>query len=88
MHRHDFQGENTMTELINNYTRSCFLVKQRITELTAMKNGLMKSGNELKVKELDLDRRIHLLYVEQAEMQEVIAHLSSYKRGQANSVEA
>ena len=69
-----------MTKLINDYTNSCFKVKQRISELTVMRNTLMKRGDKLKVKELDLDRRIHLLYVEHGEMQAVIAHLTAYKR--------
>jgi hypothetical protein len=69
-----------MTQLIKNYTNSCFMVKQRISELTAMRNGLMERGDELKVRELDLDRRIHLLYVECEELQEIITHLTAYKR--------
>ena len=69
-----------MTQLIKNYTHSCFMVKQRISELTEMRNILIERGDELKVRELDLDRRIHLLYIEHGEMQEVISHLTAYKR--------
>lgn len=76
-----------MTKLINDYTKSCFMVKQRISELTEMRNTLIESGDELKVRELDLDRRIHLLYIEHGEMQEVILHLTAYKRRREGFVE-
>lgn len=76
-----------MTELINNYTKSCLLVKQRISELTALRYSLIERGDELRVQELDLDRRIRLLYEEHSELTEIIAHLSSYKRRREGDVE-
>ncbi|MCR4638730.1 MULTISPECIES: hypothetical protein [Ruminococcus] len=76
-----------MTKLINDYTKSCFMVKRRISELTRMRDSLMKSGNILRVRELDLDRRIELLYEEHGEMQAVIAHLTAYKRRREGIVE-
>ncbi|WP_024861677.1 hypothetical protein [Ruminococcus flavefaciens] len=69
-----------MTQLIQNYTNSRDLVKQRITELSELRSSLMKKGDSARVIELDLDRRIRLLYEEHGEMQEIISHLTSYNR--------
>ena len=37
-------------------------------------------GDIRRVAELDLDRRIRMLYEEHGEMQEIISHLTSYNR--------
>ena len=69
-----------MTQLIKNYTNSRDLVKQRITELSELRLSLVKRGDIRRVAELDLDRRIRMLYEEHGEMQEIISHLTSYSR--------
>ena len=69
-----------MTQLIQNYTNSRDMVKKRITELSELRSTLMKKGESSRVLELDLDRRIRLLYEEHGEMQEIISHLTSYNR--------
>lgn len=69
-----------MTQLIKNYTDSRDLVKQRITELSKLRLSLVKRGDIRRVAELDLDRRIRMLYEEHGEMQEIISHLTSYNR--------
>lgn len=69
-----------MQQLINGYTESCALVKARIGELTQLKNKLKKQGREDAIGELDLERRIHLLYVENSQMEEIIEHLESCVR--------
>ena len=69
-----------MTQLIQNYTNSRDLVKQRITELSELRRALLKKGDNAKVSELDLDRRIQVLYEEHGEMQAIISHLTSYNR--------
>ncbi|MCR4638712.1 hypothetical protein [Ruminococcus sp.] len=69
-----------MTQLIKNYTNSRDMVKQRITELSTLRRALLKRGDIRRVSELDLDRRIQLLYEEHGEMQAIISHLTSYNR--------
>lgn len=69
-----------MTQLIKNYTNSRNLVKQRITELSELRRALLKRGDNAKVSELNLDRRIQVLYEEHGEMQAIISHLTSYNR--------
>lgn len=69
-----------MTQLIKNYANSRDLVKQRITELSELRLSLVKRGDIRRVAELDLDRRIRMLYEEHGEMQEIISHLTSYNR--------
>lgn len=69
-----------MTQLIKNYTNSRNLVKHRITELSELRRALLKRGDNAKVSELDLDRRIQVLYEEHGEMQAIISHLTSYNR--------
>lgn len=69
-----------MTELIKNYTTSCDMVRQRINELTALRSSLLKNGEQARVEELALDRRIRMLYEEHGELQEIISHLTSYNR--------
>ena len=69
-----------MQKLINGYTESCALVRARINELTQLKNKLKKQGREDAIGELDLERRIRLLYVENSQMEEIIEHLESCVR--------
>ena len=45
-------------------------------------------GDPLRAKELDLDRRIRILYQEQNELTEIIAHLTSYRRRLEERAEA
>ena len=66
--------------MIKGYTESCVRVKQRINELTLQRNTLKSNGDICAVEELDLERRIRLLYAEYEEMQDTIAYLSSYVR--------
>lgn len=77
-----------MTDIIYNYTHSCELVKQRINELLALRHKLLEGGDPLRAKELDLDRRIRILYQEQNELTEIIAHLTSYRRRLEERAEA
>lgn len=65
-----------MQKLIEGYVKSCEMAELRILQLTDQKKSLKKSGRADLIDELDLDRRIRLLYVEYTQMQEIIAHLS------------
>lgn len=76
-----------MNDLINNYTHSCELVEKRISELSELRNRLVKSGDSARAKELDLDRRIRVLYEEHGELKAIIAHLTSYNRRLKHYVE-
>lgn len=69
-----------MKELIQGYTNSCKLVQNRIHELTQTMNELKKNGNEVEIKEQNLERRIQLLYTEHRQMHEIIQYLTSYMR--------
>ncbi|MDE6092300.1 MAG: hypothetical protein K2G14_04310 [Ruminococcus sp.] len=69
-----------MYSLINEYKKSCCLVKKRIKFLTQQRNMLIKSDKPSRVDELNLEQRIRLLYVEHAQMQEIISHLINYMR--------
>lgn len=69
-----------MKQLIKNYTDSCTLVKNRIAELTAMKNEMKKRGDIAGIARLDLERRIRLLYCEHGEMMNIVYRLSDYSR--------
>ncbi len=69
-----------MYSLINEYEKSCRLVKKRIKFLTQQRNMLIKSDKPSRVDELNLEQRIRLLYVEHAQMQEIISHLINYMR--------
>lgn len=77
-----------MTDLIKNYTYSRSLVRKRINELLALRHLLLERGDSLRTKQLDLDRRIRLLYTENLELTEIIAHLTSCQRRRDESVEA
>ena len=69
-----------MTKLINGYKSSCKLVKDRIGELLAQRRSLMVQGRSDLIKELDLDRRINLLYIEYRDMREIIINLTAYMK--------
>ena len=75
-----------MTDLIKNYTYSRSLVRKRINELLALRHSLIERGDSLRAEQLDLDRRIRLLYTEQLELSEIIADLTSYQRRREESV--
>ncbi|MCQ2490907.1 MAG: hypothetical protein MJ079_04865 [Ruminococcus sp.] len=76
-----------MENMINGYVESCMRVKHRITELTHQRNYLKQQGDMCSIEELDLDRRIKLLYCEYGQMQEVIFALRSYTRRLEKSAE-
>ena len=76
-----------MTELIKNYIKSCKLVEKRISELTDLRSSLLKNGNSSRADELNLDRRIRVLYEEHGELKAIIAHLTSYNRRLERHVE-
>ncbi|MDE6502649.1 MAG: hypothetical protein K2L10_11235 [Ruminococcus sp.] len=69
-----------MYSLITDYKKSCCLVKERIKVLTQQRNQLIKSGNRQIAEDLNLEQRIRLLYVEYAQMREIIEHLTNYTR--------
>ena len=77
-----------MTDLIRNYTQSRSLVRKRISELLVLRHSLHERGDFLRAKQLDLDRRIRLLYTENLELTEIIANLTSCQRRRNESVEA
>ena len=69
-----------MHQLIENYQKSCDTVKKRINELRNLEKSLQEKGDEFRISELDLTRRINLLYCEHREMEEIIEHLELYIR--------
>lgn len=77
-----------MNRMIKGYVESCELVRTRIRELTVQRAALREQGDILAIKELDLDRRIKLLYKEYGQMQEIIDGLTSYMRRREQSAEA
>ena len=77
-----------MEKMISGYVESCSRVKFRIEELTRQRNSLKAQGDICAIEELDLDRRIKLLYCEYGQMQEVLFALRSYTRRREQSAEA
>ncbi|MBO5103760.1 MAG: hypothetical protein J6B74_01675 [Ruminococcus sp.] len=77
-----------MYKLINEYEKSCLLVKKRIKFLTEQRNRLIKSNDRFMIEEIKLDQRIRLLYAEHAQMQEIISHLINYMRRVEQRAEA
>lgn len=69
-----------MKQMINGYVQSCERVRSRIEQLTAQKNELSRQGRADLIGELDLERRIRLLYAEQSQIQETIDYLTGYMR--------
>ena len=62
-----------MRQMIKDYEKSCELAKQR-------RNAL--------IDELDLERRIRLLYTEHSQMKEIVLYLTSYVRRVEQRAEA
>ncbi len=77
-----------MKQMIKAYEYSCELAKQRIVQLTQQKNQLKTEGMEAMIDELDLERRIRLLYTEHSQMREIILHLTNYMRRVEQRAEA
>lgn len=69
-----------MKELIRNYKVSCDMAKERIGELLVQRKYLRSKNNNEAIEELDLNRRIRLLYTEYTDMKEIIENLESYDR--------
>ncbi len=64
-----------MDKLINNYKVSCKMAKERIGELLLQRRNLRDKGDIATIQQLDLNRRIRLLYTEYTDMSEIITHL-------------
>ena len=77
-----------MRQMIKEYEHSCKLAKQRIIQLTRQKNQLKTEGKEALIDELDLERRIRLLYTEHSQMREIILYLTNYVRRVEQRAEA
>ncbi|MBO5319881.1 MAG: hypothetical protein IJY29_00190 [Ruminococcus sp.] len=77
-----------MRQMIKDYEKSCELAKQRIIQLTKQKNQLKKEGRNALIDELDLERRIRLLYTEHSQMKEIVLYLTSYVRRVEQRAEA
>ncbi len=69
-----------MKELIKNYKVSCDMAMERIGELRSQRNTLRRKNDENTIKQLDLNRRIQLLYTEYADMREIIDKLEKHER--------
>lgn len=69
-----------MKELIRNYKVSCDMAKERLGELLVQRKYLRSKNNKEAIEELDLNRRIRLLYTEYTDMKEIIENLESYDR--------
>lgn len=69
-----------MNSLIMDYEKSCRMVKDRIKFLTQQRNQLVKAGKKQLADDSHLEQRIRLLYVEYAQMEEIIRHLTNYAR--------
>lgn len=77
-----------MKQMIKDYERSCILAKQRIIQLTKQRNELKKEGKDRMILELDLERRIRLLYTEHSQMKEIVIYLTNYVRRVEQRAEA
>ena len=75
-----------MIKMINNYKKALSMLEIRLNELSAMRKDLEAAGEDYRISELDLDRRISLLKTELGETKEIIAHLSSVVRRRELSV--
>lgn len=69
-----------MNKLIKNYKVSCEMAKVRICELVSQRRYLRNKGDIKAIEQLDLNRRIRLLYTEYSDMTEIIANLESRNR--------
>lgn len=74
-----------MKELIRNYKVSCDMAKERLGELLVQRKYLRSKNNNEAIEELDLNRRIRLLYTEYTDMKEIIENLESYDRAVSRS---
>ncbi len=66
-----------MKKLINDYKASCEMAKVRICELISQRRHLRNKGDIKAIEQLDLNRRIQVLYAEYSDMAEIIANLES-----------
>ena len=69
-----------MKKLINEYQKSCELLRRRIGELNTTLKELKKKGADDKIAELNLEQRIALLYTEHRQTQEISEYLTLYMR--------
>lgn len=69
-----------MKKLIDEYTVSCEKVRSRINTLSICLNRLEAKGDEGKIRELDLVRRINLLRTEYRQTLEIIEYMKMYVR--------
>ena len=76
-----------LKKMITEYKNGLELVESRINELSALRKSLVAEGDDFRIDELDLDRRISLLRTESIQTKEIIAHLSSIVRRRELSVE-
>lgn len=77
-----------MYKLIKEYRKSSNLIKKRIKLLTEQKNNFVKSKKSDIINEMNIEKRLKLLYVENEETEKIIEHLENYirsveKRGKA-----
>ena len=56
------------------------MAKERLGELLVQRKYLRSKNNNEAIEELDLNRRIRLLYTEYTDMKEIIENLESYDR--------
>ncbi|MBQ9807950.1 MAG: hypothetical protein IJM55_03685 [Ruminococcus sp.] len=76
-----------MKELLNCYQESRAKVLDRIHQLTSQRNALRAKGDIAGIAELDLERRIKLLYTEHEELSDIVRHLDGYVRRAEERVE-
>lgn len=74
-----------MNKLINDYKVSCEMAKERICELLSQRKYLRKKGDIKAIEQLNLNRRIQLLYAEYSDMAEIIVNLEN--RNKVRSIE-
>ena len=61
------------------------MAKERLGELLVQRKYLRSKNNNEAIEELDLNRRIRLLYTEYTDMKEIIENLESYDRAVSRS---
>lgn len=67
-----------MKKMIAEYAKSCELAMNRIKELKYQKKQLEEKNQFWEIDQLNLERRIRVLYEEYAHMNEIIHHLTCY----------
>lgn len=75
-----------MDKLIKNYKVSCEMAKERIGELLVQRRYLRDKGDTKAIEQLDLNRRIRLLYTEYSDMNEIITHLEHHSRARGELI--